>query len=221
MSLLDYSFVIALSCALLFLLLSLFYLIATFLTRKKLKPLKRRPPKNKQKRKRFLVKRRKLEKQKKKQRNLALFFMLLMVLTAGTAFYARYYQMTNLEAGDSEAIVQSYYLLDDVETQLTNIQKGENPEKSIKNLREVASRLASYGARRAYTGLNEEGQKDLNRYFSMLKDLGVNLNGQTVETLEAPGSLDGYFSDIKKVKENQSQVFKEFQVNEAALKQQK
>lgn len=221
MSILDWSFVALLSAALLFVLFALLCFFMALSTGRKVKRFKRKPPKNKQKRKRFLVKRRSLEKQKKRQRTLGLLFMLGMLATGGGAVYSRYYQMTNLEASDSEAIVQSYYLTGEIEQQLTNIKNGENPEKSINTLRDVSSRLASYGIKRPYEGLTEEGQKILTRYYATIKSLGTNLANQTIASLEKNEIVESYFKDIEKVKAGQKKVFKVFSVNESALKQKK
>lgn len=221
MSILDWSFVALLSSTLLFVLFGGLAFLVAFSTNKKLKKFKRKPPKDKEKRKRFLSERNRLKKQKKRQKNWGFFCISLVLLTGCGAFYSRYYQMTNLEAGDSEAIVQSYYLTDEIRVQLTNIENNENPEKSIKNLRDIASRLASYGTRMAYPGLTEEGQKTLARHYALIKNLGVNLSVQTTETLSDRQVMDGYVKDIKKVKESQSKVFEMFKVNESALQQKK
>ncbi|ALS02575.1 hypothetical protein ATZ33_14670 [Enterococcus silesiacus] len=221
MSILDWSFITLLSSALLFVLFAGLAFLLAFSTNKKLKRFRRKPPKDKEKRKRFLSERNSLDKQKSRQRNWGFFCILMMLLTGCGAFYSRYYQMTNLEASDSEAIVQSYYLTDDIMVQLTNIQNDENSEKSIKNLRDVASRLASYGTKMAYPGLTEEGQKTLARHYALIKNLGVNLSVQTTETLSDQQVMEGYVKDIEKVKESQAKVFKTFKVNESALKQKK
>ncbi|OJG92160.1 hypothetical protein RV15_GL003545 [Enterococcus silesiacus] len=218
---LDWSFVTLLSSALLFFLFALFSVALSIMTRRKLRPLKKRPPKNKRKRKQFILKRRKFEKQVKRQRNSGIILFVLMLMTTGGAFYTRHYQMNNLNANDSESIVQSYYLLDEVELQLSNIKNNENPQKSIKNLRELSLSLSSYGARRAYQGLTEEGQILLNRHFILLKELGTNLSSQTVDSLGNTDTMEGYQKDVKKVKDSQKKVFKRFKVNEAALKSKK
>ncbi|MGX7265615.1 hypothetical protein [Enterococcus crotali] len=221
MSMLDWSFVTLLSSALLFFLFALFSVVLSIMTRRKLRPLKRRPPKNKRKRKQFMMKRRKFEKQVKRQQNTGIFLIVLMLLSTGGAVYTRNYQMNNLNANDSESIVQSYYLLDEVELQLNNIKNDKNPQKSIKNLRELSLSLSSYGARRAYQGLTEEGQMLLNRHFVLLKELGTNLSSQTVDTLGNKDTMAGYQKDVNKVKDSQKKVFKRFKVNEAALKTKK
>lgn len=221
MSMLDWSFVTLLSSALLFFLFALFSVVLSIITSRKLRRFKRRPPKDKRKRKQFIMKRRKVEKQVKRQRNSGITLFVLMLIATGSALYTRHYQMNNLHTKDSESIVQSYYLLDEVELQLNNIKNDENPQKSIKNLRELSLSLSSYGARRAYQGLTEDGQMLLNRHFVLLKELGTNLSSQTVDSLGKADTMEGYQKDVKKVRDSQQEVFKRFKVNEAALKTKK
>ncbi|MBP1046523.1 hypothetical protein I6N96_09515 [Enterococcus sp. BWM-S5] len=219
MSVLDWSFVILLSAALLFFLLGILFFFSFLLASRKFKPVKKkRPPKNKKKRRQFLQLRKQLDKKRRSRRLWSILFLLIAAMSLGGGFYSRYYQQNNLGGDDSEALVQSYYLLEEAVLQINNVQAGENPQKSIKNLQEVTSRLASYGARKAAMSLSTDGQTLLNRHFTMLRELGVNLNGQTVESLQNQGTSEGYLEDIEKVRESQSKVFKRFNVNEGALK---
>lgn len=219
MSVLDWSFVILLSAALLFFLLGILFFFNFLLVSRKFKASKKkRPPKNKKKRRQFMILRKQLDKKRKSRRLWSILFLLFAVLSIGGGFYSRYYQQNNLGGDDSEALVQSYYLLEEAALQISNVQAGENPQKSIKNLQEVTSRLASYGARKAAMSLSPEGQTLLNRHFTMLRELGVNLHGQTVESLQNQQVSETYLEDIDKVRASQSNVFKRFKVNEGALK---
>lgn len=221
MSVLDWSFVLLLSSTLLFSLFGFLFFISSFRTGRKYKAVKKkRPPKNKKKRRQFLRLRKQLEKKRKKQLFRSVLLLLIAGLSLGTGLYSRYYQQNHLPSEDSEALVQSYYLLDEAQLQINNIAAGENPQKSIKNLQEITSRLASYGARRASLSLAEDGQNLLNRHFTLLRELGVNLNGQTVDSLANQTTAESYLKDIEKVQESQSSVFKRFSVNEQALKKQ-
>lgn len=219
MSTLDWSFIALLSSALLFFLLGLLSVILAMRTKQKLLLYRKRKPKNKRKRKQFLFQRKRLIDQKKRQLTTSAVLLILMLLTLSGAYYSRYYQRNHLYIKDSDSIVQSYYLVNEAKTQLMNIKTGENPQKAVKNLREISLTLSSYGARKAYQGLATDGQLLLNRHFAMLKELGVNLSSQTLETLEEAEVLDGYFNDLQKVVDSQKKVFVRFKVNEAALKQ--
>ncbi|MBO0470111.1 hypothetical protein JZO66_06115 [Enterococcus sp. DIV0242_7C1] len=219
MGTLDWSFVVLLSSAFLFTLFSLVLLLNVFKSKKRLKAIKRkRPPKNKKRRKRFFVAKRKLQVTLKKQ---IMWTIILIFMAGGTsagAVYSRYYQQNKLNGKESESIVQSYYILTELTTQLENVNKNENPQKSIKNVRGLSNKLVSYGFITASVSLKEEKQHLLNRYFIGVKELGKNLSEQSVETLQEKEAYQGYMNDIEKIKANQTEVFKEFKINEAALK---
>ncbi|WP_086348864.1 hypothetical protein [Candidatus Enterococcus clewellii] len=220
MSVLDWSFVSLLAAAFLFLFFGLLFLLLFFLTGKNFRMMKRkRPPKNKKKRKRFIRHRQLIEKQWKRQRTWMLVFLLLAGISSGGALYSRYYQRNHLAAEETEALAKSYYLLEEVNNQLNNIKEGTNPQKSIKNIQDLSSRLASYGARKPILSLSEDNQRMLKRHFVLLQELGVNLNAQTVESLQAEETYTGYLGDIERIQTSQSNVFKHFRVNESALKQ--
>ena len=220
MSILDWSFVSLLAAAFLFLFFGFLFLLLFFSVGKNYQRMKRkRPPKNKKKRKRFLRERSRMESQWKRYRAGLLIFLLLAGLSGSGAFYSRYYQQNHLSAADADALSKSYYLLNEVSDQLTNIEKRNNPQKSIKNIQDLSSRLASYGARKPSLALSEENQKMLNRHFVLLQELGVNLNAQTIESLQKKEVFTGYVSDIERMETSQSKVFKHFNVNEGALKQ--
>lgn len=224
MSVLDWSFVSLLAAALLFLFFGVLALILFFRTRGKWKQLQnKRPPKNKKKRKRLQRMRQRLENQKKRQRNRMIVFLSFSVVLSSGAFYTRYYQQNHLQGQDSEILVQSYYILEDLTEQLNELEKGETPEKSRKNINDLSGRLASYGTKKSSFGLTEENQKRLNRYFLSLRELGVNLSGQTSKTNVLPtvDAIQGYKADVEKAQSSQTEIFKHFNVNEAALKQKK
>lgn len=220
MSVLDWSFVSLLAAAFLFLFFGLLFLLLFFLTGKNFRMMKRkRPPKNKKKRKRFLRQRRVLEQQWKRQRTWLIIFLILAGISGGGAFYSRYYQQNHLAAEETEALAKSYYLLEEVNNKLDNIKGGENPQKSIKTIQDLSSRLASYGARKPSISLSQDNQRLLKRHFVLLQELGVNLNAQTIESLQSEETYAGYLSDIERIETSQSAVFKHFGVNEDALKQ--
>ncbi|MEI5990814.1 hypothetical protein A5881_002319 [Enterococcus termitis] len=160
-------------------------------------------------------------KKRKGQGLKTLLFLILTIIALGSGVYSRNYQQNHLQGEDSGALVQSYYLLEDAVIQINNVNTGENPQKSMKNIKEISSRLASYGARKSALTLKEDGQLLLNRHYTALRELGVNLNAQSIETLENNETVETYLKDIKKVQESQKKVFKRFNVNEAALKQRK
>ncbi|WP_254907627.1 hypothetical protein [Candidatus Enterococcus lemimoniae] len=162
-----------------------------------------------------------LIKKGKKQIQLGLMFLLLGTVLAGGAAFSRYHQATNLGDRDSDGIVEGYYLLNKTSEQLASVQETPNVEKARKNLRELAAKLSGFGVRYADPRLTVEGQQLLNRYYSQMKEIGLNLNNQSVESLQEKTTYKNYLADIKKVQTIQKKVFTYFNVNEAALKQKK
>ncbi|MFD1901524.1 hypothetical protein GQR36_18670 [Enterococcus termitis] len=136
MSILDWSFVSLLSCALLFCIFGVVLLISFLRSRRKLKPLKRkRPPKNKKKRKQFIRMRNRLKKKAKRQLMTSIILLLLSVATISGALFSRNYQQNHLQGKNAEVIVQSYYLLDDLELQLQNLSKEKVHKSRLKIFR--------------------------------------------------------------------------------------
>lgn len=177
--------------------------------------------KNKKKRKKLKSLSRRLEKQKKKQFRTSLIFFFLVFVAAGSATYSRYYQLTNLTADDADSLAKSYYFVGELEKQLKAIDNGANAEKTSKNMRDLSTQLTSVANRSASQGMSVEGQKMLNRHFTMTRNLGINISGQDAQKLEEPTYRESYLKDIQKVVTSQKKVFKEFDVNESALQQKK
>lgn len=220
MSTLDWSFVALVSGVLLFTFFGLVLLFVAGKNRKKLRLLKKkRPPKNKKKRRRFTQAKRKLARSFRKQLTWGLLLLVFAGFCSGGAMYSRYYQQNRLNREESEAIVQGYYILDELAKQLENVNKNENPQKSIKNIRNLSAKMVSFGFTKSSATLKEEKQVLLNRYFNTMKQLGTNLNEQTVEALQQEETFNGYMNDIKKMEDSQKEIFKQFKINEAALKQ--
>ncbi|EOH94989.1 hypothetical protein UAW_02068 [Enterococcus haemoperoxidus ATCC BAA-382] len=221
MSLLDWVFIGTLSSAILFALFSLLSVIFLFSTRNQVRQLARIRTKNARKRKKIKRVLKKTEAKRKKQGwNLVVFIMLACIMS-GTAFYARYYQATNLGERDSEGIVQGYYLLNETKNQINILNESSNPEKAENNLRELAAKLSSFGMRGADGRLTAEGQRLLTRYYNQVKELGLNLNNQSVEMVENTQTRETYINDLQKAQKIQSKIITYFKINENALKQKK
>ncbi|MHC5228831.1 YccF domain-containing protein [Enterococcus sp. LJL99] len=221
MGVLDWSFVSFLALAILFLFLAISFLGFFLMTNAKYKANKNKRIKNKKKRRKFLSFQKKLQKKKNKELVKSIIFLCISLTFLGGSYYTRTYQQNHLDGEDSQAILQSYFLLQELQSQLENIQKNENPQKSIKNIKEISSRLASYGSRKASGILQEDGQNLLNRHYQLLREIGVNLNNQTLEMLQESSVNEAYVNDAKKVTENQKKVFERFKINEKALKKKK
>lgn len=219
MSILDGLFIGLVSGTILFFFFGLLFLGVRLKVGKKIKNLERLRPKNEKKRRRLMkVLRGRRAKAKKYTRN-SLILLTLGLLCLGGSVYSRYYQSTSLSERDSEAIVEGYYLLQQTENQMLSINETDNVEKTRSNLRELSARMASFGTRQADGRINLEGQKLLNRYYSLMKELGLNLNNQSIESLQNLEIYDEYMMDIEKTKEAQGNVIEKFKVNEQALQQ--
>ncbi|MFD2305193.1 hypothetical protein [Enterococcus termitis] len=220
MVLLDWFFIGLLSFAMLCFLFVIFCLFYFFTIKKELKKNQwKRRPKNKVKRKRWVRERRLLVSRQKRYFRQALVFLVVMVLSAGSAAYARYYQLTNLTAEDAKVVVQGYLLTEDLEQKLVTITEGGSIEKVYPQFQEVSSLLVTYGNRPVSAGLSTEGAKLLTRYYVSMKYVGMNLSTLSQEQLGQEEVVAGYLKDINKIKERQKEVFTYFKVNESALKQ--
>lgn len=177
--------------------------------------------KNAKKRKKIKRMLNKAEIKRKKQGWMFVICVILTCVLSGTAFYARYYQATNLGDRDSEGIVQGYYLLNETSNQINTLSESNNSEKSGNNLRELAAKLSSFGMRGADGRLTEEGQRLLTRYYNQVKELGLNLNNQSVEILSNVETRDTYLNDLQKAQNTQGKIITYFKINEDALKQKK
>ena len=221
MELLDWLFIGLLSLAILSLIFLLVFLTLWVTNGGKLKKLQEAKPKKKKKRKRWRRECRQAQQKKRRALRWLLIFLILTGIGAGGAFYTRYYQATNLMQEDSDALIQGYFLLTSIEEQLNQVQGTDNPKKVQGTIYELSARLANYGARRASGRLSVEGQTLLNRLYVNMKELGLNLGNQTVETLQNQEALDGYLADLEKTTTNQKKVFEHFRINEESLKQRK
>ncbi|WP_321385923.1 hypothetical protein [uncultured Enterococcus sp.] len=221
MSMLDMTFVGLLSLGVLLLLFSVLFIIFGISSGSKLRKLKRKRPKMKKKRKRWKRACSRLAKQRGRQFRTAFITLLLGVLLGGSGFYARHYQLTNLSSPNAAALSKCYYLLDEAEQQFENLKGGASPEKTVKNLQEISSQLASAAAETPYGGMAAEYRLLLTKYFKKNLDLAINLNAQTVQSLQSPETIEVYIGDIQSVKEQQKKIIEEFEVNEQALQQKK
>ncbi|MBO0473357.1 hypothetical protein IGL98_003318 [Enterococcus sp. DIV0840] len=221
MSLLDWVFIGTLSSAILFALFSLLSIIFLFSTRKQVRQFARIRTKNARKRKKIKRALKKAKAKHKKQGwNLVICIMFACIMS-GTAFYARYYQATNLGERDSEGIVQGYYLLNETKNQINTLSESDNPEKAGNNLRELAAKLSSFGMRGPDGRLTAEGQRSLTRYYNQVKELGLNLNNQSAEMMENAQTRETYINDLQKAQKIQAKIITYFKINENALKQKK
>lgn len=216
MTILDWFFIVSLSLAsigVLFAGISFFLMFQTNKALKKVKKTKVKKKKQKQKRRKI----RELTKKSKKQRTSGLILILLFLVSASIAGYSLYYQSMHLSAKDSKAVVQGYYLVDNLENQLKEAKNTENDVKSGKNIKLLAGQLSSYGIYKATIRNTEQGQKVLNKYYRSMKELGINVSSQSDEFFKDEALLNEFEADLTAVKKNQEAVVNYFKINEKAL----
>ncbi|MBP1046183.1 hypothetical protein I6N96_07795 [Enterococcus sp. BWM-S5] len=221
MTTLDWIAVIALASAILFLLFMVLLIVLRVRLGRQLSKLKRVRTKNKKKRKRLIRQRRIVEKKRRKYLISALMLFILGGVGAGASAYTIYYQSTNLNQKDQELIVKGYYYLGDIEDQLALAESGAGGEELGTDLATLASRIGTFAVVRADYRLGSDYQQLLNRYYSSLKDLGINLASRSSNFYTNSEELVDFQEDLAKVRNNQKEVFETFSVNEASLKEQK
>lgn len=217
MSILDWVVVCSLSLAILLLLWGILYIFLFFRAKKLMKNLSKKRTKDKKKRRKMRKKREQINIKKVKNIKKAIMFLVLAIVSVAGAAYARYYQMTTLTSEDGNAIIQSYFLTDEIEKNLLTIQEGASAEKVKNNLQERSSLLASYGATDPSAGLAVDGIKVLKRYFRKVREYGVNVYSLRVEQLQEPETVTKYLDELKGIKEMQQKIFKQYGVNQSAL----
>ncbi|MBO0438809.1 hypothetical protein [Candidatus Enterococcus ikei] len=216
MTILDWFFIVSLSLAsigILFAGISFFLMIQTNKALKKVKRTKVKKKKSKQKRRKI----RELTKKSKKERTFGIVLSLLFLLSALSAGYSLYYQSMHLSPKDSKAVIQGYYLLDNLENELKEAKTTENDVKAGKNIKLLASQLSSYGIYKATIRNTKQGQKVLNKYYKSMKELGINVSSQSDDFFKDETLSNEFEADLAAVKQNQKSVVSYFKINEKAL----
>lgn len=222
MSVLDLIFIIGIALSIVALLGSGYFSVQFFHKRSLLKKLPNKKFKNKKKNRKIARKKQQLMKQKKKSVRLFWVMSFVTVVLAGGISYLSYYQSMNLTTEDSDSVVKGYYLLRDFEDQLIIARdKSDEEEKLQKNLRYLATSMASYGTKKASDVNSEEGQITLNRYYNSVKQLGMNASTQTKNFFGNQELVDSFLADIKKAQVYEKETFDYYKVNEAAFKEEK
>ncbi|MGX7148467.1 hypothetical protein [Enterococcus ureasiticus] len=220
MTLLDWIAVISLAIAIIFLLFIFLLMVGIIKANKEQRKLRLIRTRNKRKRKVIARKKRQLKKKKNKRIIGSFLCLLVTVLGATTSMYAIYYQSTNLSQEDKKVIVSGYYNLRDIEEQLQLAESGEG-DRAEQNLDNLSLRLAAFALNKADYRINGEGQIRINRYYSSMKELGINLSSQSKGFYKDASLLESFRGDIERVKKNEQAVIKQFKINEKSLAEKK
>lgn len=218
MSILDWIIISGLSLAVLLLFLGTVYIVLTIKVSQLLKKLPKKRPKDAKKRKKITKKKNVFTLKRRKNIKRAIFFLVMALFSTVGAFYARYYQMTTLTTSDGNAIIQSYFLTDEIEKGFVSLQEDASPEKIKNTLQERSSLLTSYGTTDPSAALTMEGKRLLKRYFTRIREYGVNVYSLNVAQLEDAETVTKYLKDLEEIKEMQKKIFEQFGINQSALK---
>lgn len=217
MEILDWLFVGLLSAAILFVLLAILFFVIWIKNSGKLKKNRKRRPSKRNKKKWMRLNARFKKRAQKARNRFVLILVLAGVFFAG-GFYIRYYQSTNLDVKDQEALVQGYFIIDELEQRIEAISDTDNPQKDLATIYDLSARLANYGARVPNSRLSKEGKVIMSQLFDRMKRLGLNLSGISLKQLQEEEIRNSYIEDISKVQGSQEKAFEFYRIKESSLK---
>ncbi|MHC5372563.1 hypothetical protein ACYSNU_02045 [Enterococcus sp. LJL120] len=218
MTILEWIIIGGFAATIISIIFSLYSLLQIVVQSRKLKKIPKRPPKNKKKRKRW---QQLTLSTKSKRKKAILFFILLLFLGSGIGagtVYANFYQSTNLGSDDEDAIVRSYFLLRDFQSELEKAAvQEETSEATVQNIRYLATNLAGYSSRKASSLNTVEGQRALNRYFSALSELGMNATREVNNFYGNTDLVADFQNDIERTIGYETTAFDYYKVNKSVL----
>lgn len=202
------------------LLLTAVTLLILFIVRRtQIKKIKRLKTKSKSKRREQKKELRLLAKSSKKSLISFIIVLFLSICLGSVSAYVAYYQSINLGDKDKELVVKAYYLLTDLDKQLESISKGDvDQKKAAQNIQNLGGSMASYSGIVASDLNKEEGQIKINRYYNIVKEIGINSSGQSQDFFENKELVTEFRNDVKKAQGYQKEVFKFYKVDENSLK---
>lgn len=218
MAILEWVFLGTFIGGILFLLLCILSFVLLILNSKKLKEARNKKTKSKSKRKKQKKEIQRFEKSKKKSLISFIICLLLALASGAAAGYVSYYQSVNLSEKDSKSVVEAYYLINDIEAQL-KIAREEKDDKGKTSaaIRKFSTQMASFNSRRASELNKEDGQVLLNRYYNIVKEVGINASNQSQDFYGNKELTDEFLNDLKRAKGFQKEVFKYYKVDEKSL----
>lgn len=214
MSLLEVIIIVGVSLAILLLIASILFIGLFIVNNSRLKKIKNKQAKKKSKKRKKMMN--DIQKKKKLYFILSFVSFLLFLLFSGGSYYAKYYQSSNLAASDSDNIVYGFYLLDELESQINNI---DDSEKKGANLHELGVSLASFAAKKGSDQATKEGQVLLNRYYTRVGQIGINLGSENLNQFKTSEEKQKeYIEEIKQAKTLQKEVTNYYKINQTSLK---
>ncbi|MHC5374315.1 hypothetical protein ACYSNU_11010 [Enterococcus sp. LJL120] len=218
MSIIEWGVIIGISITLILIFFTIYFFIAMLSQTKKLAGIPSSPPKNSKLKKRWRVVRKRIYLKRKKDVKMVVFFSFLALLFGGGTAYLSYYQSTNLSTEDSDLVVRSYLLLRDFEGKINDAANATEEADTVnRDIRYLATNLASYASKTASSANTADGQTVLNRYYAALGELGMNASRQVTEFYNNSELVVTYEGDIDRLKELESKAFDYYSVNQEAL----
>lgn len=191
------------------------------MTNKSLKILLSSRPKDRKKRRRWKKEVHYLESNKSKKLRNGLFALLGALIIGGGSGYTKYYQATTVSDGDTDNIVYSYYLLNQIEQQIKDIDKNDD-KKAYANVHTLAVSLSSFASKKGSDRSVKEAQVLLNQYYARVGQFGINLSSQNITELKKDKEKQkDYLADIDRVKQTQKKVITYYKIDESSLKEKK
>ncbi|MEG0256530.1 MAG: hypothetical protein RR554_11265 [Vagococcus sp.] len=221
MSTFDIVLIVGISVSILLFILMMVSLVQFIISKKNVTALQNGKPKDRKKRRKWKREVRQAENQKSKKLRLTLFSFLAFLIFGGASGYAKYYQATTITDEDTENIVYAYYLLDQLEQQIKDID-GKSEKKASDNIHSIAVSLSSFASKKGSNQSVEEAQILLNQYYARVGQFGVNVSSQNFEALKKDKEKQAeYLDDIKVVRQTQKKVIDYYKIDESSLKEKK
>lgn len=213
--------IIGISISILLSILVVISLIQFLNAKSNIKKLNNCKPKNRKKKKRWKKELNFEENKKSKKLRVFLFSFLGTLLVGGGTAYAKYYQATVISDQDTDNIVYSYYLLEQIEDQIKNIDKS-NDKKTSDNIHNLAVSISSFASKKGSDRSKKDAQILLNQYYARVGQFGVNISSQDFDELKKDKEKQAdYLDDIKNVKKTQKKVIQYYKIDESSLKEKK
>ncbi|SJZ57353.1 hypothetical protein SAMN02745116_00780 [Pilibacter termitis] len=160
-----------------------------------------------------------LHEKRKREKNvlISIFLFVFTLLSLGGAWYAYFWQSTNLTQADVNAFVNGYYYVDDLQTALKSLKESGDEKKYQNEIHVLSNRLTNYGIIKADTSLSVEGQQLLNHYYAQLKELGVSMSNQLAVYLNDGEVQKDVERHVERIKGQEKKIIQTYKINEQAL----
>lgn len=216
---LDWLIIGAISLGILTIIMMMVAFVAMLRASATVKQLSAAKPKGRKAKKKWQRQLKRATKSRQKKLRTSVALLITSMVIGGVGGYAKYYQMTNMTAKDTENIVTGYYLLNQMTEQLNELADGAgNEEKMTANIQTLAVRMASFTSKKGSSRGTKESQLLLNRYYARMGQLGVNLSSQKASSLkEDTDTLTDYVTDVERVQAAQQKVLSFYKIDEKSL----